>query len=80
MTRRGAAAPSAVLLPEAGVLKARREGYGVQLLGTTICVVGAVAIDGVSDQVVVLERVCCEIRSERGMGHTGETTVASVTT
>lgn len=74
-TRRAAGVESAVLMPEAGVSAARREGAEVHRVVT--------AVDGVvggGGRGVVRERVRCEIRSERGIGRTGETALASVTT
>lgn len=69
-----------MLLPEAWVPKARAEDDDVHWVASAVGVVGTVEIDGVGHQVVIRGRSCCEIRYERGMGHTGETAVASLTT
>ena len=69
-----------MLLPEAGVSGTRREDDGVHRVVAVFDVVDAGAVDGGDAQVVVRERVRCEMRSERGMKHTGETVGGSVAT
>lgn len=80
LTRCREDAKSAVLLTDAGVPKAKREDDDLHWVVTAVGVVGAAAVAEVSDWSVVRERIRCEMRSERGMGHVSETAVASVTT
>ena len=69
-----------MLLPEAEVSGTRREDDGVHRVVAAFDVVDAGAVDGGDARVVGRERVRCEMRSERGMGHTDETVGASVAT
>ena len=58
----------------------RREDDGVHRVVAASDDVDAGAVDGGDARVVVRERVRCEMRSERGMGQTGETVDGSVAT
>ena len=69
-----------MLLPEAEVSGTRREDDGVHRVVAASDVVDAGAVDGRDARVVGHERVRCEMRSERGMGHTGGVVGGSVAT